>query len=569
MSGITPVTEDGPYTGLLLPVFPGNRAVFEELGGKLARGQIASLEDENIFAVGRGISANDKRAIEFPSFNTLSGLLPNLPYIETAEYTLSVTDNGDGTVTVDADQSFIMRGVLRFFTNDYTVDQRTFTVANDKTYHLRLSHLPENKDEHFSLNDLADSGYNTDGLESTDLVFNSTFDDMLVARMSIDADGNISINSEVNSSEINCFAETTTSISENADFVDRQQVAMTQGSDIAYFSDSDGNEFIVSSNLNSSAMAGVGLELFKKINGQWVSQQVLDGDYSQTKAVEVFKENESIFVVTSIYTGGYSTPLHILPFNAGLIADTPAQILPADKVLKIRVLKSSVDDTVFISTTAGYTSSSTGQSYVYKKHLTDAQFIQVGSFASGSAGSSANLFQMDDGKIFLFVFLYSTSSIKTWNKDAQQFQQKGSFQAGYYVYVSDISYFQDSGNHYLVMNYGTNAVFKFDPYGSVPAYMEKIQTLQGSQTNEIYSVGESINLLTDDGTGHLVRQIFNPEFQQFGAIQQVIDLEANLAFGEHKVVTDKYNKPLLLIPGYQDIASGSDNANGDVYRYGG
>ena len=72
------------------------------------------------------------------------------PEIETPDHTLSITDNGNGTITVDAGQSFVWRGLRRFTTDDIAAGNRTFATAATKTYHLRWT-----PNASFELKDLA------------------------------------------------------------------------------------------------------------------------------------------------------------------------------------------------------------------------------------------------------------------------------------------------------------------------------------------------------------------------------------------------------------------------------
>ncbi len=88
-----------------------------------------------------------------------------------------ITANGNGTVTIDAGQSFIWRGVWEIRTEDYTTAQRTFAMSANKTYHLRWR-----PGSGFGLYDLGNHTYNPGGaLSEADIYFDTQVDDMLIA----------------------------------------------------------------------------------------------------------------------------------------------------------------------------------------------------------------------------------------------------------------------------------------------------------------------------------------------------------------------------------------------------
>lgn len=89
-----------------------------------------------------------------------------------------ITAGGNGTVTIDAGQLFIWRGVWEVSTNGYSVAERTFTTAANKTYHLRWSPT-----QLFTLNDLADRVYNPNILAEDHINFDSDYDRLLIARI--------------------------------------------------------------------------------------------------------------------------------------------------------------------------------------------------------------------------------------------------------------------------------------------------------------------------------------------------------------------------------------------------
>ncbi len=104
--------------------------------------------------------------------------LPIFPEAETANNLLSIVNNGNGTVTLAAGQSILFRGWEHVSTDSYTLAARTFATVANKVYHLRLR-----RQTGPALLDIADVGYNPTGLAEYDTAFDSTFDDLLAARI--------------------------------------------------------------------------------------------------------------------------------------------------------------------------------------------------------------------------------------------------------------------------------------------------------------------------------------------------------------------------------------------------
>jgi len=111
--------------------------------------------------------------------------LPIFPEIQSADGKMNVTSPSAGTVQVPTLVAFQHRGIYPVSTSDYIEDDRTFTTLANKTYHLRWNPV-----DGFSLEDLADSGYNPSVLAESNVAFDSTYDDMLIARIVTSA-GNV------------------------------------------------------------------------------------------------------------------------------------------------------------------------------------------------------------------------------------------------------------------------------------------------------------------------------------------------------------------------------------------
>ena len=107
----------------------------------------------------------------------------NLPiYPESLEndWLIDVTA-GTGEVIVDAGQSFLHRGWNAVLTNDYTLGNRSKAHSANKTYHLRWQYNAGSPQ--FVLKDTADVVYNPTAAAETNAGFDSTFDDMLIAKV--------------------------------------------------------------------------------------------------------------------------------------------------------------------------------------------------------------------------------------------------------------------------------------------------------------------------------------------------------------------------------------------------
>jgi len=112
--------------------------------------------------------------------------LPIYPEILTADGRINVTSPGAGSILVPATVACQHRGIHLFNTSDYLEADRTFATSANKTYHLRWT--PE---AGFALKDVANATYNPGGLLAEGAAaFDSTYDDMLVARVVTSA-GNV------------------------------------------------------------------------------------------------------------------------------------------------------------------------------------------------------------------------------------------------------------------------------------------------------------------------------------------------------------------------------------------
>lgn len=119
---------------------------------------------------------------------------PAFPEVLTPNNTLSITDNANGTLTIDAGQEWLWRGLSKLSTDSFSISDRTFSTVADKTYHLRWNATgtgnatPEGTypNGKFELMDM-------DGLVEEDRIYDTKFDDMLVALVLTDSGNNPTI----------------------------------------------------------------------------------------------------------------------------------------------------------------------------------------------------------------------------------------------------------------------------------------------------------------------------------------------------------------------------------------
>jgi hypothetical protein len=114
--------------------------------------------------------------------------LPIYPEVLTSDGKLPVVSPGSGTVRVPAGYNFLHRGIF----NVTTVETDFVTLAN-KVYHLRWSNVGG-----FVLKDVADVAYNPGALPEASDGFDSTYDDMLVARIATNPSNTLTVTNFVN-----------------------------------------------------------------------------------------------------------------------------------------------------------------------------------------------------------------------------------------------------------------------------------------------------------------------------------------------------------------------------------
>lgn len=126
--------------------------------------------------------------------------LPIFPEFLTSDGRVTVTSPSTGTVRLPGSVNFLHRGI-----SPHTTTQTDFSTTASKAYHLRW-----NETDGFSLKDLADSAYNPSSLAETSDTFDSSFDDMLVARVITNSSNVATITNLANKNNLTLRYEKTT-----------------------------------------------------------------------------------------------------------------------------------------------------------------------------------------------------------------------------------------------------------------------------------------------------------------------------------------------------------------------
>lgn len=145
---------------------------------------------------------------------------PFFPEVLTADGRMTFTI-GTGSIVIDTAQGFQHRGLIKYLTTNTILADRTFATAISKTYHLRwrapgtgmatpAGSYPNGR---FVLRDLADSGYNPSALSEASTVFDSTYDDMLLARVVTNGSNVLTVTALANLAALKTSVSRTTTVS--------------------------------------------------------------------------------------------------------------------------------------------------------------------------------------------------------------------------------------------------------------------------------------------------------------------------------------------------------------------
>ncbi len=107
-------------------------------------------------------------------------VMPLYPEVTSNAGLFTVTPTTGQVVVADA-TTFVHRGGNSFLTTDTPIGDRTFITAANKTYHLLWRY--NGGSPVYELKDLADGAYNPGALAESHAGFDTTFDNMLIARV--------------------------------------------------------------------------------------------------------------------------------------------------------------------------------------------------------------------------------------------------------------------------------------------------------------------------------------------------------------------------------------------------
>lgn len=134
---------------------------------------------------------------QFVLFSQARARLPVYPEFLTTDGKITVTSPATGTIRIPGGISFLHRGIFTVTTTE--ID---FVSVASKTYHVRWS-----QSGGYTMEDLADVAYNPSSYAETHEDFDSTFDDMLIARVITNSSNVATITNLVNKNVVRISGE--------------------------------------------------------------------------------------------------------------------------------------------------------------------------------------------------------------------------------------------------------------------------------------------------------------------------------------------------------------------------
>lgn len=179
-------------------------------GGELVEGQLTALVYDPSLDSGTGAFQIKPWASVSAGETSNYKNLPIFPQIEETDNKLTVSNLGGGSLQIAAGQSFLWRGWTRIDTDDFSSGDRTLSTSSSKTYHIRW-HAPGTGDAtpessypngRFRIKDLADAGYNPSSLAETNAAFDSSYDNMLIAKVVTDGSNIATVSALANKDQL-------------------------------------------------------------------------------------------------------------------------------------------------------------------------------------------------------------------------------------------------------------------------------------------------------------------------------------------------------------------------------
>lgn len=129
---------------------------------------------------------------DFLLLSQASARLPIFPEIVSSDFRMNISSPASGTIRIPGNVQFIHRGI-----NPITTVETDFSTDVSSTYHIRW-----HKTDGFVMRDLASNIYNPGTLPETDTAFDTTFDDMLIARVVTNSNNIATITNLANASDL-------------------------------------------------------------------------------------------------------------------------------------------------------------------------------------------------------------------------------------------------------------------------------------------------------------------------------------------------------------------------------
>lgn len=142
----------------------------------------------NLIAAATGVGETS----QFLLIDQAATRLPIWPEVQTDDGKFNVTSPGVGQARLPADVTFTHRGVV-----NYTTVETDFTLYASRTYHVRW-----NPTDGWQALDLSDVAYNPSALAENDPAFDTTYDDMLVARLVTNATNTVTVTNLANKNRL-------------------------------------------------------------------------------------------------------------------------------------------------------------------------------------------------------------------------------------------------------------------------------------------------------------------------------------------------------------------------------
>lgn len=172
------------------------RAIQAEIGTVITYGGVSHTDTDDTLlrqAITNMIDAATGGSGDFVLMAQARARLPIYPEVtSTTNNTITLTSTGAGNVRIPAGETFLHRGIY-----EITTSETDLVTSASKTYHVRWD--PTNG---YDIYDLANGTYNPSSLAEDDVSFDSTLDDMLLARVVTNGSNSPTITSLANANQL-------------------------------------------------------------------------------------------------------------------------------------------------------------------------------------------------------------------------------------------------------------------------------------------------------------------------------------------------------------------------------